>query len=63
MATDQNKGTSWTEAEVEELRKLAKENTPTPLIANKLGRTEAAVHNKAQAEKISLQPTNRSPYG
>ena len=63
MANEQNRGTSWTNEEVAELKRLAKENTPTPLIANKLNRTESAVENKAQAENISLKPTNRSPYG
>ncbi len=63
MPNDQGKGTSWTAEEVDRLRKLAKENTPTPLIANKLGRSEASIHHKAQAENISLKPTNRSPYG
>ncbi len=63
MANEQNTGTSWTAEEVAELKRLAKENTPTPLIANKLGRSEAAVQSKAQAENITLKPTNRSPYG
>ena len=63
MANDQNKGTSWAPEEVAELKRLAKQNTPTPLIANKLQRTESAVESKAQTEGISLKPTNRSPYG
>jgi hypothetical protein len=29
----------------------------------KLGRTEDAIRDKAQAEGISLSPPNRSPYG
>ncbi len=63
MADGKNAGTPWTAEEVAELKRLAKENTPTPLIANKLGRTEASIQSKAEAENISLKPVNRSPYG
>jgi hypothetical protein len=52
----------WKPAEVQELRALAKGNTPTGLVAHKLGRSEDAVRNKASQEGISLRPTNRSPY-
>lgn len=51
----------WTDAEVNELKTLVTHNTPTPLIASKLNRTEDAVRSKAQAEGISLAPINRSP--
>jgi hypothetical protein len=58
-----NTGNPWTQAEVNELRQLAKENTPTRVIGLKLGRTEDAVRAKASEEGISLKPTNQSPYG
>ena len=58
-----NTGKSWAASDVSELRKLAKGNTPTRVIGLKLGRTENAVRAKAQAKRISLKPTNRSPYG
>lgn len=57
-----NSGKAWTDSDVSELRKLAKGNTPTRVIGLKLGRTEAAVQSKASEEKVSLKPTNQSPY-
>lgn len=60
--TPENHGKAWTDAEVRELRKLAKENTPTRVIGLKLGRTEDAIFAKASEEGISLKPTNQSPY-
>lgn len=58
-----NTGKSWTAADEQLLRKLARENTPTRVIGVKLGRTEAAVYSKASELGISLSPTNQSPYG
>jgi hypothetical protein len=52
----------WPAADVRELRRLAKENTPTRVIGLKLGRTAISVRGKAQREGISLRPTNQSPY-
>ena len=60
---DRNSGKSWTNAEVSQLRSLARENTPTRVIGLKLGRTEDSVRTKASESKISLKPTNQSPYG
>lgn len=57
-----NSGKSWTPSEVNKLKQLAKENTPTRVIGLKLGRTPAAVSTKASQESISLKPTNQSPY-
>lgn len=59
---NKNDGKPWTKEDVSKLKKLAKANKPTKLIANLLGRTEAAVRNKASQEGISLSPTNKSPY-
>jgi hypothetical protein len=58
-----NHGKSWTAAQVAKLEKLATQNTPTRVIAIKLERTPEAVQAKASQEKISLKPTNQSPYG
>jgi hypothetical protein len=58
-----NTGKPWTPQDVKQLRQLAKENTPTRVIGLKLGRTETAIYQKARAERISLAPPNRSPYG
>ena len=57
-----NTGKKWTPSEVSKLRQLAKANTPTRVIGFKLGRTEDAVRSKAGEKKISLKPTNQSPY-
>jgi hypothetical protein len=47
---------------VQELETLATQNTPTRVIALKLGRTEGSIRSKAGAENVSLKPTNQSPY-
>lgn len=57
-----HKGEAWTDAQVGRLGRLANGNTPTPLIADTLGRTEEAIRSKASDEDISLKPTNKSPY-
>lgn len=63
MATKpENHGKPWTDKQVEQLQKLADQNTPTRVIALKLGRTEDAVRAKASEENITLKPTNQSPY-
>jgi hypothetical protein len=58
-----NHGTPWTPPQVKQLRELAKDNTPTRVIALKLERTPDAVESKASDENISLKPSNQSPYG
>ena len=57
-----NHGHSWKPADEAKLRKLATQNTPTRVIGLKLERTESAVRGKAQELKVSLKPTNQSPY-
>lgn len=58
-----NSGKPWTRQEVARLRQEAKGNTPTRVIALRLGRSENAVRDKASEKGISLKPTNQSPYG
>ncbi len=60
--TPKNHGKPWTPSENAQLRKLANENTPTRVMGIKLERTEASVRSHAQDEKVSLKPTNQSPY-
>jgi len=60
--TPQNHGKSWAPADEKKLDELIQQNTPTRLIALKLGRTEAAVRSHASDEQKSLKPTNQSPY-
>jgi hypothetical protein len=59
----QNHGKPWTPKAIKEVKTLAKQNTPTPLIAWKTGRTEDAIRSLASTKRISLKPTNKSPYG
>jgi len=57
-----NSGKQWTPTEEKQLKTLAKDNTPTRVIGLKLGRPVGGVQAKAQELKISLKPTNQSPY-
>ena len=57
-----NPGKQWTPADVQQLKQLAKGNTPTGLIAHKMGRTEDSIRSKASETDVSLKPTNQSPY-
>lgn len=60
--TPTNHGKQWTPAHVQQLKQLAKGNTPTGLIAHKMGRTEDSIRSKASETDVSLKPTNQSPY-
>jgi hypothetical protein len=55
-----NTGREWSNKDVQTLKKLAKEDTPTGVIGLKLGRTKAAVYTRASQEGISLMPPNPS---
>lgn len=57
-----NHGKQWAPADVAQLKQLAKDNTPTRVIALKMGRTEHSVRAKAGEIGVSLKPTNQSPY-
>jgi hypothetical protein len=58
-----NTGKEWTPEQVQQLRELAKSNTPVGVLSIRLERSEDAIRSKAQSEGISRQPPNRSPYG
>ena len=63
MAKDpKNHGKQWSKDDVSQLKELAKQNTPTRVAGLKLGRTAEAVQAKASELKVSLKPTNQSPY-
>ncbi len=47
MKKPSNHNKEWRRAEIADLKKLTKENTPTRVIGLKLERTPAAVQNKA----------------
>lgn len=57
-----NSNLLWTPADDVMLRKLIHENTPTRVIALKMGRTESAIYARASQLGLSLKPTNQSPY-
>lgn len=56
-----NQGKLWTKDGESRMKKLVGQNTPTDLLAYKLGRSEDAVRSKAQEMGISLKPTNKHP--
>jgi hypothetical protein len=60
--SNRNTGKTWSPEDIGNLKKLARENTPTRVIGLKLGRTEEAVRSKASDIDLSLKPTNQSPY-
>jgi len=60
--TPKNNWKNRTTPDLEYLKNLQKQNTPTPLIAHKLWRSVSSIRNKASKEGISLKPTNKSPY-
>ena len=60
--TPTNHGKPWTSDDIAQLQRLADQNTPTRVAGIKLGRTPEAVAQKASEERISLKPTNQSPY-
>ncbi len=62
MVAPFNSDKQWTLAEDVQLFLLAAENTPTWVIALKLGRTELAIYARASHLGVSLTPVNRSPY-
>jgi hypothetical protein len=55
-----NDGASWTATELRSLKQLAKAGTPTSQVAKKLGRTAAAVQQKAMRAGISFRAAKRS---
>ncbi len=60
--TPTNHGQSWSAKDLAQLKGLAKANTPTRVIAMKMGRSEGSVRSKASREEVSLSPVNQSPY-
>ncbi|MBV8496264.1 MAG: hypothetical protein JO361_05730 [Gammaproteobacteria bacterium] len=55
-----NDGASWSARELKTLRALARTGTPTTQVARKLGRTAAAVQQKAMRCGISFRAGKRS---
>ena len=59
---NRNLGKPITKVDIQKVNQLAKKNTPTRIIGLEIGRTEASVRKIASENKISLRPTNQSPY-
>lgn len=57
-----NHGKPITKKLINEVKDLAKKNTPTRVIGIKTGRTENSIRSIASENSISLKPTNQSPY-
>ena len=57
-----NSGQPWKPQDVNAVRDLAAQNTPTRVIGLKLGRSEDSIRSQASQNQISLHPTNQSPY-
>ena len=55
-----NDGASWSATELRTLRQLAKVGTATSAVARQLGRTAAAVQQKAMRVGISFRAAGRS---
>jgi hypothetical protein len=48
--TPKNHGEDWTRRDLSELKRLAKQNTPTRVVALKLGRSIESIYQKASIE-------------
>jgi len=59
---NRNSGKKWSKEDIQQLKKLAKGNTPTGVISIKIGRTKDSIYKKASENNIGLKPTNQSPY-
>ncbi len=55
-------GKKWTKNNISSLKKLIQENTPTELIAYRLGRSKNAIKSFTSKNNLSLMPINKSPY-
>jgi hypothetical protein len=58
-----NSGKQWEPAEIAQLRKEIKQNTPTRVMGLHLGRTPEAVQGEANKLGLSTKPVNQSPRG
>ena len=48
-----NSGKQWTTQEVQQMKHLVSQNTPTRVIGLKLGRTEEAIYSKASVVSLT----------
>jgi len=62
IVVPQNSGAKWRNVEVQRLRTMVRQNTPTRVIGLKLGRTADSIYKKAATFNISLAPSQPHPY-
>ncbi|MGB3024155.1 MAG: hypothetical protein WBB39_05120 [Candidatus Saccharimonadales bacterium] len=62
MAQPKNGRKAWSQSQNNQLKSLAKQNTPTRIIGLKMGRTLSSVKGQASKLGVSLKPANQSPY-
>jgi hypothetical protein len=60
--TPKDHGKDRTSRDLSELKRLARQNTPARVVAQKLGCSTESIYQKASIEGVSLRPTNQSPY-
>jgi hypothetical protein len=56
-------GNPWSSADIRQLKKEIKQNTPTRVMGIHLKRSPGAVQQKANDLGLSTKPTNQRPYG
>ena len=61
--TPPNQGKHWTPEQNRMLKTFAAGNTPTRVIAIKMGRSPEAIYAHATEKSVSLKPNNQRPYG
>jgi len=58
-----NTGKEWSDSDLWQLRKLANEGTPAPVIGLRLGRTPSEVYTRASKDRIVLRREFSSQEG
>jgi len=58
-----NTGKGWSDSDLWQLRRLANEGTPAPVIALRLGRTPSAIYTRASKDRIILRRESSSQEG
>jgi hypothetical protein len=58
-----NTGKEWSDSDLWQLRKLANEGTPAPVIALRLGRTPSAIYSRASSDRKVLRREPSSHEG
>lgn len=62
MSIPKNHGKPITPSDIKTVKQMATADRPTGIIAWTLGRSKGSIFRIASENKISLHPTNKSPY-